>query len=82
MLTFITIAQEHGEFMNAINVNDLKKQHNKILEEGKALYEELIHKYHCLIELQAQIEEIEGDEYDPVPLLFGAGFYINENEEK
>jgi hypothetical protein len=30
----------------------------------------------CLT-LQEQIREAEGDEYDPIPLIFGAGFWID-----
>jgi hypothetical protein len=27
--------------------------------------------------LQKEIQEAEGDEYDPIPLIFGAGFWID-----
>lgn len=31
---------------------------------------------HCT-DLQRQIREAEGDEYDPIPLIFGDGFWID-----
>ena len=64
-----------------MKLNDLKRLHNALLTEGQQKYEEVSAIYKRLIDLQKQIEEIEGENYDPIPLLFGEGFYIDEADE-
>jgi hypothetical protein len=64
-----------------MKLNDLKRLHNALLTEGQQKYEEVSALYKRVIDLQKQIEEIEGENYDPIPLLFGDGFYIDEADE-
>ncbi|MEY4719609.1 MAG: hypothetical protein RL563_2227 [Pseudomonadota bacterium] len=64
-----------------MKLNDLKRLHNALLTEGQQKYEEVSALYKRLIDLQKQIEEIEGENYDPIPLIFGDGFYIDEADE-
>jgi hypothetical protein len=64
-----------------MKLNDLKRLHNALLTEGQQKYEEVSAIYKRLIDLQKQIEEIEGENYDPIPLIFGDGFYIDEADE-
>jgi len=64
-----------------MKLNDLKRLHNALLTEGQQKYEEVSALYKRVIDLQKQIEEIEGENYDPVPLIFGDGFYIDEADE-
>jgi hypothetical protein len=33
-------------------------------------------------DLRKQIEVIEGEDYDPIPLIFGGDFHIREDGEK
>lgn len=62
-------------------LNDLKRRHNAIHERGCELYAESMKIYHEMMELRKEIEEIEGDEYDEIPLIFGGGFNILESDE-
>jgi hypothetical protein len=64
-----------------MKLNDLKRLHNELLTEGQKKYEEVSALYKRVIDIQKQIEEIEGENYDPVPLIFGDGFYIDEADE-
>ena len=64
-----------------MTLNALKREHNQLLELGQQKYQELTALYKRLIDLQKQIEEIEGENYDPIPLIFGDGFYIDEADE-
>ena len=63
--------------MTPKEINDLKKIHNQMLEDGQALYAKILILYDQLIDLQKQIENAEGDDYDPIPLIFGAGFRLD-----
>ena len=58
-------------------INDLKKEHNKILEEGQAIYPKVMELHEKCLELQEKIREAEGDDYDPIPLIFGSGFWVD-----
>ena len=63
--------------MTPKEINDLKKEHNEALEEGKKIYERVMVLHDKCISLQKLLQEVEGDEYDPIPLIFGAGFWID-----
>ena len=63
--------------MTPKEINDLKKEHNEALEEGKKIYERVMVLHAKCISLQKLLQEVEGDEYDPIPLIFGAGFWID-----
>ena len=67
--------------MTPKEINDLKKIHNRLLEDGQALYAQITQMSEELLRLQKKIEEAEGDDYDPIPLIFGAGFHIDPNED-
>jgi hypothetical protein len=58
-------------------VNELKKLHNKYLEEGQSMYAQVLELHGKCLELQQKIQEAEGPEYDPIPLIFGSGFWID-----
>jgi hypothetical protein len=64
-----------------MNLNDLKRKHNAMLIEGQAAYAKVTELYEAVRALQKQIEAIEGDDYDPIPVIFGSGFYIHEDGE-
>ena len=58
-------------------VNDLKREHNEVLERGRLVYKKVVYLHRKCLELQDKIREAEGDEYDAIPLLFGAGFHLD-----
>ena len=62
-------------------LNDMKRRHNAIHEEGCEHYNKMMDIYKEMQELREQIKEIEGDDYDPIPLIFGGGFHIHEEDE-
>jgi hypothetical protein len=63
--------------MTPKEINDLKKLHNKYQEEGKELYTKVLELHEKCVGLHKQLMEAEGDDYDPIPLIFGAGFWID-----
>ena len=64
-----------------MKLNDLKRLHNELFIEGQQKYKEVEAIYKRVMDLQQQIQEIEGENYDPIPLIFGDGFYIDEADE-
>ena len=65
-----------------MKLNDLKRKHNAILTEGQDLYAKCLSMHEELKSLQSKIQQIEGDAYDPIPLIFGGGFEIYEDDEE
>ena len=63
--------------MTPKEINDLKKEHNRLMEEGQEVYARVMELHEKCTTLQRQIRDAEGDEYDPIPLIFGAGFWID-----
>ena len=64
-----------------MKLNDLKRKHNALLIEGQEAYAKVTAMYDELMSLQEQIKEIEGPDYDPIPVIFGSGFYIHDEDE-
>jgi hypothetical protein len=62
-------------------LNDLKREHNALLIRGQEAWAEIQTMYDTLMRLQAEIRDIEGDDYDPIPVIFGSGFHIHEDQE-
>lgn len=63
--------------MTPKEINDLKKEHNRLLEEGQEVYARVMELHKQCLDLQKQISEAEGPDYDPIPLIFGDGFWID-----
>ena len=63
--------------MTPKEINDLKKEHNRLLEDGQELYAKVMRLHAQCLTLQQQIKDAEGSDYDPIPLIFGEGFWIN-----
>ena len=63
--------------MTPKEINDLKKLHNKYMKEGQELYAKVMELHEKCMNLQRQLIDAEGDDYDPIPLIFGDGFYID-----
>lgn len=64
-----------------VNINDLKREHNTLLDEGRHLYTRITQCSDRMNEIQTLLNEAEGDDYDPIPLIFGDGFFIREDDE-
>lgn len=65
--------------MNLTDVNDMKRVHNILHKKGQTMWADLQKLYEAVIILRKQIEAIEGADYDGIPLLFGDGFFIEED---
>jgi chromosome segregation ATPase len=65
--------------MTPKEINDLKKEHNRLMAEGQDAYAKVMDLQEKCTSLQRQIKDAEGDDYDPIPLIFGAGFWIDPN---
>lgn len=63
--------------MTPKEINDLKKAHNAELEKGKKLYAEVIKLHKSCLDMQATLEKEEGPDYDPIPVIFGSGFWVD-----
>jgi len=64
-----------------MKLNDMKRKHTAIQREGKRMYTRLLEMYEECNELQSMIRGIEKDDYDPIPLIFGGEFYIDEDDD-
>ena len=64
-----------------VNINELKREHNALLDEGRRLYTRITQCSDRMNEIQTLLTEAEGDDYDPIPLIFGDGFFIREDDE-
>ncbi len=60
-------------------INDLKIAHNEAQDKGSELYKQCLMFHKKCLALQDQIRDAEGDDYDDLPLIFGAGFWIDES---
>lgn len=81
--------------MTPNEINDLKKRYNALRKRGKYLtklydilrekgmkkYAKLIELAEKCYELEAEIKAAEGDEFNPVPILFGDGFTIYDHAD-
>jgi len=63
--------------LTAKEINDLKKLHNKYMEEGQEAYAKVTELHEKCTALQKQLMKAEGEDYDPIPLIFGDGFWID-----
>lgn len=59
-----------------MNLNDLKRSHNALQHMARAQYEAIQESCTEIQELRKRIAEIEGDDWDPVPLIFGGDLHI------
>lgn len=63
--------------MTSKEINDLKREHNALLEQGQEAYAVVMKLHEQCLALQQQIRQAEGEDYDPIPLIFGSGFWID-----
>lgn len=63
--------------MTPKEISDLKITYNRLLDEGRDLYEQVAKIHKQMTQITKTLIEVEGDEYDGVPLIFGAGYWIN-----
>lgn len=62
-------------------LNDMKRRHNAIHKEGCEHYKKMMSIYEEMQELRAQINKIEGEDYDLISLIFWGGFDIHEEDD-
>lgn len=62
-------------------LNDTKRRHNELMEKGSELYAEVSKMCDEVRMLRIEIKEMEGEDYDPVPLIFGRGLHIHPEDE-
>jgi len=65
--------------MTPKEINDLKITYNKMLEEGRAMWDELRSIQKHMNQITDKLIEVEGDDYDGIPIIFGAGYWIDES---
>jgi len=65
--------------MTPKEINGLKITYNKMLEEGRAMWDELRSIQKHMNQITDKLIEVEGDDYDGVPIIFGAGYWIDES---
>ncbi len=64
--------------MTPKEINDLKIKFNAMQEDGRVKYEELLKISESMKVITDTLIEVEGDDYDGIPLIFGAGYWIDE----
>jgi hypothetical protein len=52
----------------------MKAEHDRLWREGNEALEIMQRRFKQVMDLRAQIEQIEGDEYDPIWMLFNGTF--------
>lgn len=67
--------------MTPKEINDIKKKHNALLEQGQEAYAKVMELHAQCLEIQDILRKAEGPDYDPIPLLFGSGFWIDPDLE-
>ncbi len=67
--------------MTPKEINDLKKKHNALQTQGQELYARVLELYDQCTEIQRILQKVEGEDYDPIPLIFGDGFWIDPDLE-
>lgn len=60
-------------------IEELKKRHDVIYMQGVAALEKMKSAYTLVTKLRKEIKALEGDDYDPIWLLFNGTF--NDDEE-
>lgn len=63
--------------MTQQEIDAMKREHNRLQARGRRVYAEASELFRQCISLQERIQKAEGDDYDPIPLLFGGGFYVD-----
>jgi hypothetical protein len=64
--------------MTPKEINDLKIQFNAMQDEGRVKYEYILDLQKRMHAITDTLIQEEGDDYDGVPLIFGAGYWIDE----
>jgi len=59
-----------------MNLNDLKRKHNSMQADARSCYKWLEDISREIEALREKIRKLEGDDFDPVPLIFGGDLHI------
>lgn len=65
---------------NRALIRRLKIEHNAAQDEGAELWKQIKLLFDKCTALQDELKELEGPDYDPIPLMFGGGFYVDGEE--
>lgn len=68
--------------MTPKEINDLKKRHNALMAQGREAYAKVLDLYAQCTAIQRMLERVEGEDYNPIPLIFGDGFWIDPDLEE
>ena len=68
--------------MKIKEINAMKRKHNDLFKEGQDLMARIEAIAPVMMSLRQQIEDAEGDDYDPIPVIFGGGFWIDVDGEE
>lgn len=63
--------------MTPKEINDLKIKFNMMQEEGRVFYARVGSLSKKMQEITVTLIKEEGDDYDGIPLIFGAGYWID-----
>ena len=66
--------------MKIKQINDLKRKHNALLKEGQELFARIEELTPEMMAIRKTLREVEGDDYDEIPVIFGSGYWIDEDE--
>lgn len=67
--------------MTPKEINDLKKKHNALMVQGQAAYAKVLVLHAQCTAIQRTLERVEGEDYNPIQLIFGDGFWIDPDLE-
>lgn len=63
--------------MTPEEIKQMKREYNAALESGREHWKECVRLCSLCNSLNERIRDAEGDDYDGVPLIFGAGFELD-----
>ena len=64
--------------MTQEEINALKREYNATLKIGRKTYKKLVRLCDTCNSLNDRIRKEEGDRWDGIPIIFGAGYEIDE----
>lgn len=65
--------------MTPAEINALKLEYNATLKIGRKTYKKLVRLCDVCNALNARIQEAEGDRWNGIPIIFGAGYEIDDD---
>lgn len=63
--------------MTQDEINELKREHNKLMDEGGELMAQIEEKFQRVMEIRKTVEEFDKDDYDPIEIMFAGKMRID-----